>query len=338
MRSSAESRSTSNVSQGAGNCVRLNHLAILDIKGEGAEKFLQGQTSAQVSLADGQFAPLTCFCTPKGRMIANGQLLRLSSEHLRLLLSASLVEPLMTHLKKFAPFYRVELTPGEHLAIFGATLNAAQTMAASFDMSLPTAPWQQVSDAKHRCILSYPASTVEEASDYRWLFILPNADAELFASTGKPAQWQQADIRRGLVWLEAEQQDKYLPQMINWEALGGISFKKGCYTGQEVVARAHFRGQVKKRLWRANVVSSESLPIDAEVVEIKDDTGRNVGEIITRCETDGETTEFLAIINTRAIENATPLSVNGQPIELTDLPYPLERLDPEQIALTINAE
>jgi len=156
MRSSAESQSTSHVSQGAS--VRLTHLATLDIKGEGAEKFLQGQTSAQVSLADDHFAPLTCFCTPKGRMIANGQLIRLSNEHLRLLLSASLVEPLMALLKKFAPFYRVELTPGEQLAILGATQSEAQKMAAAFDMPLPANSWQQVSDAHQRSILAYPTS------------------------------------------------------------------------------------------------------------------------------------------------------------------------------------
>lgn len=335
MRSSAESRSTSNVSQDAGASVRLTHLATLDIKGEGAEKFLQGQTSAQVSLADGQFAPLTCFCTPKGRMMANGQLIRLNNEHLRLLLSASLIEPLMAHLKKFAPFYRVELTPGEHLTILGTTLGDAQKMATAFDMPLPTTSWQQISDASHRSILAYPASATEETNDYRWLFILPNADAESFASTDELAQWQLADIRRGLVWLEADQQDKYLPQMINWEALGGISFKKGCYTGQEVVARAHFRGQVKKRLWLGRIAVEETLPAGTEV---KDDTDRSVGEIVTSCAADDTTTEFLAIINTRAIENEAPLSVSGHPVKLTDLPYPLERLDPEQVALTFSTD
>ncbi|MGS2743686.1 CAF17-like 4Fe-4S cluster assembly/insertion protein YgfZ [Halomonas sp. LS-001] len=335
MRSSAESRSTPDVSQDAGASVRLTHLATLDIKGEGAEKFLQGQTSAQVNLADDHFAPLTCFCTPKGRMIANGQLIRLNNEHLRLLLSASLVEPLMAHLKKFAPFYRVELTPGEPLTILGVTLDEAQKIATAFDMPLPANSWQQVSDASHRSILAYPASAPEGADDYRWLFILPSADAEAFSSKDELANWQLADIRRGLVWLNAEQQDKYLPQMINWEALGGISFKKGCYTGQEVVARAHFRGQVKKRLWLGSVAIAEALP---DGTEVKDDTDRSVGEIVTSCAAGDATTEFLAIINTRAIENEVPLSISGHPVTLTDLPYPLERLDPEQVALTITTD
>ncbi|BBM05897.1 hypothetical protein HAALTHF_38400n [Vreelandella aquamarina] len=77
----------------------MTQYAALDIKGADAEKFLQGQASAQVGLANGTFAPLTCFCTPKGRMLANGQLLRLGSDHFRLVLDASLADGLLTHLK-----------------------------------------------------------------------------------------------------------------------------------------------------------------------------------------------------------------------------------------------
>ncbi|BBI61872.1 hypothetical protein HSBAA_31780 [Vreelandella sulfidaeris] len=84
--------------------VRLSHLAALDVKGADAEKFLQGQTSAQVSLADGNFAPLTCFCTPKGRMLANAYLLRMGENHFRLLLSSTLLDSLANHLKKIRRF------------------------------------------------------------------------------------------------------------------------------------------------------------------------------------------------------------------------------------------
>ncbi|WP_235937276.1 YgfZ/GcvT domain-containing protein [Vreelandella azerica] len=144
-----------------------------------------------------------------------------------------------------------------------------------------------------------------------------------------------ADIRRGLVWLDAEHQDKYLPQMINWEALGGISFKKGCYTGQEVVARAHFRGQVKKRLWRGSVNSTETL---SSGTGVKDDNDRSVGEIVTSCVNENGASEFLAVINTKAINNQLPLSINGHSVELASLPYEVERLDPEQLALTISGQ
>lgn len=116
--------------------VRLSHLAALDVKGADAEKFLQGQTSAQVSLADGEFAPLTCFCTPKGRMLANGQLLRLNAEHFRLILSTSLVASLAAHLNKFAAFYRAELVHNTEVTFIGASDNAS-SLATSLNVTLP---------------------------------------------------------------------------------------------------------------------------------------------------------------------------------------------------------
>jgi len=315
----------------ANACVRLSYLAVLDVQGDGAEQFLQGQTSAQVSLADSHFAPLTCFCTAKGRMMANGQLIRLASDHIRMLLSASLVEPLMTHLQKFAPFYKVTLSAGEDITVLGANQPQAENMAQAFSMALPTTPWQQVSDGHQRSILAYPPGS--DSAGYRWLFILPDADDANWPAKDQLANWQLADIRRGLVWLDGEHQDKYLPQMINWEALGGISFKKGCYTGQEVVARAHFRGQVKKRLWRGSVNSTATLPIGSG---IQDDNERSVGEIVTSCINEKNEAEFLAVINTKAIDNQLPLSTNGQAVELASLPYEIERLDPEQLALTVS--
>lgn len=311
--------------------VRLSHLAIMDICGDGAEQFLQGQTSAQVNLADSHFAPLTCFCTSKGRMMANGQLIRLGSDHIRMLISTRLVAPLMTHLQKFAPFYKVTLSANEDVTLLGADQAMAETIAQAYQMSVPMSPWQQVSDDHQRSLLSYPPGL--DSAGYRWLFILPRDEADTWPTQGHADKWQLADIRRGLVWLDEQHQDKYLPQMINWEALGGISFKKGCYTGQEVVARAHFRGQVKKRLWRGRVNIAERCQ---EGSEIQDDNQRNVGEIVTSCINENGANEFLAVINTRAIDNPQPLSINGHSVELASVPYEIERLDPEQLALTVS--
>ncbi len=137
------------------------------------------------------------------------------------------------------------------------------------------------------------------------------------------------DIQAGLAWLDADQRDSYLPQMINWEALGGISFKKGCYTGQEVVARAHFRGQVKKRLFRAQL-EGDSLP--APGASITDANDKPKGEVLAaELDAYGQA-ELLAVLSTK--EDIGPLSVNGQAVKLLKLPYPIERVDPETLAKT----
>ncbi|GAA3899520.1 folate-binding protein YgfZ [Halomonas cibimaris] len=313
----------------------LNHLAALDIHGADALSFLQGQTSAQLSLADGQFAPLTCFCTPKGRMLANGQLARVNEGHYRLILHASLVVPLMTHLKKFAPFYKVELSAAD-TALLGANRADAQTLAEHLGMTLPHQAWQQA-NAGEASILCYPEESAGNSDGWRWLLMLPTAKADALRCQGDAARWQRADVHRGLVWLEAEQQDSYLPQMLNWEALGGISFKKGCYTGQEVVARAHFRGQVKKRL-QLGYLDAENAPANgAGVIATHEgaDDGKNIGEVVASAPAENGQIAVLAVLNTRPLEKNPALTVDGAAFALAALPYAVERVDPEALAANL---
>ncbi|GAB2711962.1 CAF17-like 4Fe-4S cluster assembly/insertion protein YgfZ [Halomonas garicola] len=312
----------------------LEHLAALDIQGDDAEGFLQGQTSAQVNLADGRFAALTCFCTPKGRMLANGQLARMAENHYRLIVHASLVEPLMAHLKKFAPFYKVSLDAADAV-LLGASRSDAETLADTFDLTLPTSAWQQSQAANDAAIaVCYPEESDAGNDTWRWLFILPAAEAEKLSCQGDTARWPLADVRRGLVWLDAEQQDSYLPQMVNWEALGGISFKKGCYTGQEVVARAHFRGQVKKRL-SLGYLDAATPPANGTGVTATndgDEDGKNIGEVVASAAADNGQTAVLAVLNTRPLEKNPALDIEGTTLTLTDLPYAIERVDPEDLA------
>lgn len=312
--------------------VRLHHLAALDVTGADAEKFLQGQTSAQVSLADGEFAPLTCFCTPKGRMLANGQLLRLNAEHFRLILSISLADSLAAHLKKFAAFYRAELIHNTNITFIGAS-KAADTLAESLGLTLPEQPYAQS--------VNEQSSVVHVAGEMpRWLFCTTETTTEASSQQvvddeAQQAAWQLADIRSGIAWLSEAQQDQFLPQMLNWEALGGISFKKGCYTGQEVVARAHFRGQVKKRLVHAELTST-TLPETG--ASIKTELDKAMGEAVTSVRRDNDSVELLAVMNTKATEEAIPLYWEGNAITLLPLPYAIERLDPEQLVATLKGQ
>lgn len=301
--------------------VRLDHLAALDVKGADAEKFLQGQTSAQVSLANGEFAPLTCFCTPKGRMLANGQLLRLGAEHFRLILSASLAPPLAAHLKKFAAFYRTELIHDTSVTFVGASKNAS-TLASSLGLMLPEKNFAQ-SGNEQASIVRLPGT------EPRWLLCTSSASLESINDHAQQAAWVLEDIRSGLAWLTDAQQDQFLPQMLNWEALGGISFKKGCYTGQEVVARAHFRGQVKKRLVHGTLDTAELPDIGASLITEDD---KAMGEVVSSVRRDDRSVELLAVMNTKAAEESIPLYWEGKPLTLLSLPYPIERVDPEQMA------
>lgn len=306
--------------------VRLTHLGALDVIGADAEKFLQGQTSAQVSLANGYFSPLTCFCTPKGRMLANAQIVRLSEEHFRLIMSASLVDMLATHLKKFAAFYRTELVTQPTLTFVGASADALP-LAKATGMTLPDIPDTQHSNGE--------ALVLRIAGQARWLFCLKDSSHhELSDDDQSRNAWHLEDIRNGIAWLTDAQQDHFLPQMLNWEALGGISFKKGCYTGQEVVARAHFRGQVKKRMVRASVPAT-TLPSTGDA--LIDADGKRAGEVVSSAFSEEQHVELLAVVSTKVIEDAPAIFWQDKSVTLCSLPYALERLDPEQLAVNVNA-
>jgi tRNA-modifying protein YgfZ len=306
--------------------VRLNHLAALDVKGADAEKFLQGQTSAQVSLANGCFAPLTCFCTPKGRMLANAQLLRLGDGHFRLLLSTTLLDSLASHLKKFAAFYKTELVALPDLTVIGVS-GDNKAIADQFALQLPDQVGTHINNDQV-CALRYPGETP------RWLMCFEHdIPASVKDDEASRNAWQLQDIRSGLAWLTDAQQDHFLPQMLNWEALGGISFKKGCYTGQEVVARAHFRGQVKKRLMRLNVNTASIPDVGASILNGDD---KSVGEVVVSAPNEQGGIELLAVINTKVAEEAVPVFLNAAPANLMPLPYAIERLDPEQLAVSLN--
>ncbi|WP_346798168.1 folate-binding protein [Halomonas sp. Bachu 37] len=314
--------------------VPLSHLGILEVKGKGAETLLQGQTSAQVGLAKGGFAPLTCFCTAKGRMLANAQLWQVSAEHYRLMLSRDLLASLHRHLEKFAPFYQAELKVQDDLILMGIVGEAlGREVAEHYGMELPGASWHQANSNDQRTqLVRHPGE------EPRW--VLCSGDKRALTPAGiatplsDPASWQAMDIQSGLAWLTADQQDRFLPQMFNWEALGGISFKKGCYTGQEVVARAHFRGQVKKRLARARVMA-ESLPEIGAIV--CNDEGKAVGEVVAAVAYPQGATDILAVLSTQASEtiqaSETPaaLTVGNSAVELLPLPYAIERVDPESL-------
>ncbi|MGJ7461779.1 YgfZ/GcvT domain-containing protein [Halomonas sp. MA07-2] len=305
----------------------LVHLGVLDVIGPDAEQFLQGQTSAQVGLADGDFAPLTVFCTPKGRMLANAQLLRVAEEHFRLLMHRGLVPSLAEHLNKFAAFYKADLRVRDDLALIGLIGREAPALAeVRLDLAPPTV-WHQRGDADIQ-LLGHPGPRP------RLLICLATKRASaLWARLAEQATpvgnavWCLQDIQAGLAWLTPAHRDALLPQMINWEALGGISFKKGCYTGQEVVARAHFRGQVKRRLVRAQLEGGELPPLGSPV-ETAD--GKALGEVLA-AELDAyDQAEILAVLSTK--EDLGPLSVAGQRFKQLKLPYPIERLDPESLA------
>lgn len=236
-----------------GQLIPLNHLALIAVSGQDNANFLQGQLSCDINaLADLQ-ASLAAFCNPKGRVISTLLVLKFQ-EMFWLILPAGLVDSVLQKLQRYVLRAKVSLNgsdagwqlfgwQGEAVQSWG---NAAAAAYGLDDALLFKLPW----------------------SESRYLGIarqLPVA-AEKDRNPGMAESWQYLDVSARIPWFEVEQSELYTPQMLNLDQLGGVSFAKGCYTGQEIIARTFYLGKAKRHLFLAETPMTTDLTADGLAV------------------------------------------------------------------------
>jgi hypothetical protein len=226
--------------------VPLTHLALIGAGGPDAAAFLQGQLSNDVRKLGPARAQLSSCNSPKGRMLAVLHLLRRDDATFVLELHRGLLEPVLKRLKMFVLRSKVTLTELADHEVHGlAGPDAAQVLA---DLGLP-AP-----GAALDCGWSGDVCVTRRIGDLPRFTLLAPRSAGLAqrlatrAQAGTAEDWKRLEIEAGVPTVYPETQDHFVAQMCNLDALGGISFDKGCYTGQEVIARVHYRGAVKRRM------------------------------------------------------------------------------------------
>ena len=276
----------------------LDHLGVLQFSGEDAEAFLQGQLSCDVARVSPRSSTYGAYCTPKGRMLANFLLWRDDAAFF-MALSRDIVSPVQKQLSRFVLRSRVKVSnASESVLLAGAA--GAQTERALAGM-FPDLP------AKSGEVRSAPGTgTVARLRDGRIMIALPAEGAlQRLESRGELTDarvWRWLDIRQGLPLVTAATQDRLIPQMANLEAIGAVSFEKGCYTGQEVVARAQHLGSVKRRMFLANV------PAIAQAGDelYSDDLGDQASGVVVNAELspDGGC-DLLAVVQSASRERST---------------------------------
>jgi len=222
----------------------LAPLALLDIVGEDAATFLQGQLSNDVTALSPGAAQYTSYNSPKGRMLANFVLWREAVVY-RALLPGDLAEPVRKRLSMYVLRAKVKLTDASsgsaRIGIGGADATRAVTGA----LGVTPAPFA-VATVGSASVLALPGP--------RYVIVAPAAEATALrarlgahAAEASFALWRWLTIRAGVPVVTAATQDQFVAQAANWDALGGISFRKGCYTGQEIIARMQYLGRLKER-------------------------------------------------------------------------------------------
>ena len=297
----------------------LSHLGLLEISGADAVTFLQGQVTNDVSQLNGSNAHYTAYCNPKGRMLALF-LAFAHYDHLHLQLNRELLEPIMKRLKMYVMRSKVEIKDVSDTIIkFGLNDPEAASMLEAVFSKIPTEDYELVS-LDNGAILKLPSynneARFEIFTDAINAPIIWDALKTNCKVVEKP-HWDWLEIQAGIPDVELKTQEQFVPQMLNLDILDAINFKKGCYTGQEIVARTHYLGTVKRRTYLAEI-TSETAPNAGD--KVVDATKNEVGQIVRVAP--NATNGFDALIELRIeAKEAGGLTCNEAEITVKNLPY-----------------
>ncbi|MCF5049440.1 CAF17-like 4Fe-4S cluster assembly/insertion protein YgfZ [Pseudomonas simiae] len=298
----------------------LSHEGVLAVRGADAAKFLQGQLTCNLNYLSDTQASLGARCTQKGRMQSSFRIL-LQGDGVVLAMATELLEPQLADLKKYAVFSKSKLTD-ESAAWVRFGLMHAEPALASVGLELPAETDSVVRNdtliairvSPDRAELWVPA---EQGDAVR------NQLAATLEQTDLN-EWLLGQIRAGIGQVMPQTRELFIPQMLNLQAVGGVSFKKGCYTGQEIVARMQYLGKLKRRLYRLSFNAPE-MPEPGTPLFSPSHTSA-IGEVVIAAKTD-QTVELLAVLQAEAADSGdvhvgTP---EGPRLHLLDLPYTLDR-------------
>lgn len=300
----------------------LSQWTLMTVTGPQAQKFLQGQVTCDVNALEPGISRLGAHCTPKGRMVFSFRALARDPEHFMLRLPTAMVERAQATLGKYVVFSRAELAAaGEQWALRGIVGPEARALLTQHLMVPATEPGDWVEQNGQFLI------TLGENRFECWLTperaeTLDGLLADYHESKGDH-RWVLEDIRAGLGEVGPETSEVFTPQALNFPSVGAVSFKKGCYTGQEVVARLHYKGKLKRRMRRLSTDWSPEQPLPAAGQPLTDAEERKVGELVMAARNGDDQIECLAVLDDKALESAR-IPGSDSPARLLSLPYNVE--------------
>ena len=225
----------------------LTDLGVIRVEGDDAARFLHGQLTQDFSVLGLYEARLAAFCSAKGRMQASFYGFKRGHSEILLVCSRDILAATLKRLSMFVLRAKAKLSDASNDFVLYGLAGDAVTIATENIAGYADAAWAKVDFDQISLINLYPA---DGARRLLWL-----APAAADAPSGEPlslADWQWGEVRSGIAMITEPIVDAFVPQMLNYESVGGVNFKKGCYPGQEVVARSQFRGTLKRRAYLAH--------------------------------------------------------------------------------------
>ncbi|MDO6564836.1 folate-binding protein [Amphritea sp. 1_MG-2023] len=301
----------------------LTHLGLFDVLGPDAEKFLQGQLSCDISQVSAGKSLLGAHCNIKGSMVSLSRLIAVDNGFW-LRCERSILATAMANLKKYMVFSKAESQDrSDEIVGLGFNAEAAELLAAQgFSIPIETGA---SSNGLNGHLIRVPGDRFE-----LWL---PAEDAITLLTAclnevvlTDTNHWRLAEIRAGIPALHSQTIETFIPQMTNLQVFDGVSFTKGCYTGQEVVTRLQHRGKLNRPMYRL-AFSGDHPPVAGSAINTPERAG--VGSVVSAAMQSTQGGELLAVILKSSVDDEqTSLMLEGfdQPLQRLELPY---TLDPE---------
>ena len=301
----------------------LSHLGLIKAEGEDASSFLLGQLTNDLNQVDDSHSQISAYCTPKGRMLALFRILRRDQQYL-LQAPESVVETVLPRLRMYVMRAKVTLEPATELVAIG--VSGPRTESAMQDLvgQCPIKINDSVAVAGISVVrLPGPFPRFLLVGETEPVKAIWRQLADAFTAVGMAA-WSWLDIMAGQPTVVSATSEAFVPQMANLDVIDGVNFKKGCYPGQEIVARMQYLGKLKQRMYRAHV-DTDTPPAAGDSLFAPAFRDQSAGTIVDARHSPDGGFDMLAVIQIRAVDEGKLHlgSVGGPAVTITELPYEL---------------
>ena len=304
----------------------LSHHGLISIDGEDATDFLQGQLTNDVRDVSLSHSQLSAYCTHKGRMLANFRLFK-RAESYYMQLPQALLESILKRISMFILMSKVSIKDNSNsLVKIGLSGPKAAEQLSEFISDLPSETDDCVQANGYtiiKCAGELPRYEIfGELEEIKTLW----GQLDVNAAPAGAGAWETLDILAGIPTITTETSEAFVPQMTNMHVINGVNFQKGCYTGQEVVARMQYLGKLKRRMFKIKIETSDSVSPGDKLYRKDSKSGQGTGQIINaQADSNGGTVALAVIDITDADSGELQLhDENGPEINVLSLPYSIE--------------
>ncbi len=305
----------------------LSHEGLICARGEESQSFLQGQLTNDVRSVDEYTHQLSGYCSPKGRLLALFQLFMRDGDYY-LQLPQPLLEATLKRLRMFVLRSKVTLDDvSDQLVRFAVAGPAAEKMLGEKLAELPSGGFEAVTiDGVTVLRLTGPVSRYMLCGEPGAMQSLWQAMRDAGATPVGNGAWEWLTIQAGQPSVVADTIEAFVPQMLNLQLINGVSFKKGCYTGQEIVARMQYLGKLKRRMYLAHTETQHQPHPGDELYSPESGSGQGAGRIVTVAASPNGGYDMLAVMEISGVESGEFYLDESQQTRLTikQPPYAFE--------------